>query len=82
MEHLSPQEVAGGIIQLSETTNVGTPQAYVLAIGPGLDQSKLGFEVGDRVIVQGSFVPMPKLEGQTRSLGVVEIHNIKAVLEE
>jgi co-chaperonin GroES (HSP10) len=82
VEHLSPQEVMGGVLQLSETADVGTPQAYVLAIGPGLDQTKLGFEVGDRVIVQGNFVPMPKPEGQTRPLGVVEVHNIKAILEE
>lgn len=82
VEHLSPQEVMGSVLTLSDNSDVGTPQAYVLAIGPGLDQSKLGFVVGDRVIVQGNFVPMPRPEGQTRPLGVVEIHNIKAVLEE
>ena len=83
VEHISAQDIKGGIIELKEDTDLGeTPQAYIVAIGPSLDTSKLGFGVGDRVIVQGNFVPVPKIEGVPRRLGIVEVHNIKAVLEE
>jgi co-chaperonin GroES (HSP10) len=84
IEHLTPQEIVSNKIIVSEKSDVGTPQAYVLAIGPGLEgeKEKLGFKVGDRVIVQGKYIPLPKLEGQTRELGIITYTDIKAVLHE
>lgn len=62
----------------------GAPQGRVLDIGPGLPK-EFGIKVGDRVLLQGSFVPLPKLaDGRDgkRERALVEPHTIKAVLEE
>jgi co-chaperonin GroES (HSP10) len=62
----------------------GAPQGRVLDIGPGLSK-EFGIKVGDRVLLQGSFVPLPKLaDGRDgdRERALVEPHTIKAVLEE
>lgn len=62
----------------------GAPQGRVLDIGPGLSP-EFGIKVGDRVLLQGSFVPLPKLaDGRdgARERALVEPHTIKAVLEE
>lgn len=62
----------------------GAPQGRVLDIGPGLSES-FGIKIGDRVLLQGSFVPLPKLSDErhgARERALVEPHTIKAVLEE
>jgi co-chaperonin GroES (HSP10) len=62
----------------------GAPQGRVLDIGPGLPKD-FGIKVGDRVLLQGSFVPLPKLSDYRdgdRERALVEPHTIKAVLEE
>jgi len=84
IEHLTSQELVSGGIILMEKTDIGTPQAYVLAIGSGLEdqKDKLGFKVGDRVLVQGKYIPVPKPTGQIRELGIVSFNDIKAVLDE
>ncbi|NIQ16115.1 MAG: hypothetical protein GTO02_17500, partial [Candidatus Dadabacteria bacterium] len=81
IEHLTAQEASGSSIVVGENADIGAPQAYVLAIGPGLEEErdKLGFKVGDRVVVQGKYIPLPKPEGQKRELGVIDHVNIKAV---
>jgi hypothetical protein len=60
------------------------PQGYVLAVGPSLADGI--FKPGDRVLVINShgqgFVPVPNVDGGKRARGVVELHNIKAILEE
>lgn len=81
VEHLSVEETNETNLILTKDAD-STPQAYVIAIGPALDQSKLGFEVGSRVVIQGSYIPVPKPKNQDRSLGIVELHNIKAVIVE
>jgi len=62
----------------------GAPQGRVLDIGPGLP-AEFGIKVGDRVLLQGSFVPLPKLSDQRdgdRERALVEPHTIKALLIE
>lgn len=62
----------------------GAPQGYVLDIGPGLSPA-FGVKVGDRVLLQGAFVPLPKLSDNrngSRERALVEPHTIKAILEE
>jgi co-chaperonin GroES (HSP10) len=62
----------------------GAPQGYVLDIGPGLPAG-FGIKVGDRVLLQGAFVPLPKLSDNrngSRERALVEPHTIKAILEE
>lgn len=62
----------------------GAPQGRVLDIGPGLP-SEFGVKVGDRVLLQGSFVPLPKLNDHRdgdRERALVEPHTIKAILVE
>lgn len=82
IEHLSTQEVLGTGLFVGENADSGSaPQAYVVALGPKLDADS-GIKVGDRIIVQGTFIPVPNLSANRRVRGIVEIHNIKAVLTE
>jgi len=41
-----------------------------------------GIKIGDRVMLQGTYVPVLNYDNHPRKRGLVEIHNIKAVLEE
>jgi co-chaperonin GroES (HSP10) len=81
IEHLSAHETSGSDLIITKNEKE-TPQAYVVAIGPALDHTKLGFSVGSRVVIQGSYIPVPKPKNQERPLGIIEIHNIKAIIEE
>lgn len=83
VEILTPKEASGSFLSLGEDVDMGAPQAYILDIGPALlETANLGFKIGDRVVLQGKYVPMPKPEGQKRVLGIIEIASIKAVLDE
>lgn len=82
IENLSAKEQMGTDLLIDESANIGqTPQAYILALGPKLDPG-CGLKVGDRIVVQGSFVPMPNVSGNGRVRGTIELHNVKAVIEE
>ena len=81
VEMLNANEILGTKLTVKDTANVGAPQAYVIEVGPKLDKDA-GVKAGDRVLLQGTYVPVPKLAGDTRSRGIVELHNVKAVLEE
>lgn len=62
----------------------GAPQGRVLDVGPGLPK-EFGVKVGDRVLLAGTFVPLPRLSDQRdgdRERALVEPHTIKAVLIE
>ncbi len=60
---------------------VGAPQAYILAIGPGVNKD-LNLKVGDRVLLQGMFVPVPKFDDSPRLKGLVLPDMIKGILVE
>lgn len=82
VEQLSGQEAAGvESLILSEGSSYGDNQGYVLAFGPGIKPDEVGLKVGDRVVLQGTFVPLPNYDGG-RPKAVVELHSIKGVLVE
>ena len=82
IEHLSPREQMGTDLFVGEEAKVdGAPQAYIVAFGPKIGED-CGLKIGDRVVVQGTFVPVPNTSGNKRVRGIVEVHNIKAILDE
>lgn len=83
IEILNPDEVLGTSLYINKETKVGSaPQAYVVALGSKLDPD-VGLKPGDRVLVQGTFIPVDNVgDNPKRSWGIVEMHNIKAILEE
>ena len=82
IEILNPDEVLGTKLYINKEAKVGSaPQAYVLALGTNLN-SDCGLKVGDRIMVQGSFVPVDNVSDGKRAWGIIEIHNIKAILDE
>lgn len=82
IELLTAQEALGTNMIVGDQAEVGSPQAYVLAFGPGLSEVDTAVKVGDRVLLQGSYVPVPKFDQSPRRRGLVELHGIKAILEE
>lgn len=65
-----------------EIENSGPPQAYITDIGPSLT-GETGFKVGDRVILSGTYCPIFFHDiKNARPKGVIEVHDIKAVLIE
>lgn len=81
IERLTAQEASGITLTITDKAEMGAPQAYILAIGPRVPED-LGFKVGDRVILQGTYVPVPKYGMSHRERGLVDIHNIRGVLKE
>lgn len=82
IEMLNADEALGTRLYVKDNTDVGAPQAYILAFGPNVKQDEVHLKVGDRVLLQGTFVPAPNYNNNKRQSGLVEIHNIKAVLHE
>ena len=56
-------------------------QAYILAVGPAVADN-YGFKVGDRIILSGMGVPLPKFGSTDRDKVLVEPHSIKAVIRD
>jgi hypothetical protein len=83
IEILNPDEVLNTSLFIGKETKVGSaPQAYVVELGPRLDPD-VGLKPGDRVLVQGTFIPVENTGLNTeRTWGILEVHNIKAILEE
>lgn len=82
VEMLNADEALGTSLYVKEDSNVGAPQGYVLALGPNLKSEEIHIKEGDRVLLQGTFVPVPNYDGSKRKKGIVEVHNIKAVFDE
>jgi co-chaperonin GroES (HSP10) len=82
VEMLNADEALGTKIIVNKDVSVGAPQAYVLALGSKLVPGDVDLKVGDRVMLQGSYVPIPNFDKNRRQRGIVELHNVKAVLEE
>ena len=82
IENLKPKEVMGTSLELGDNVEMaGAPQAYVIALGSEVPES-FGIKVGSRVIVVNKFVPVPNPDDTGRVRGIIEYHNIQAVLEE
>lgn len=81
VEHLTAADVNQSQLIVNDNADYGAPQAYILALGPSVTDGA-GLKVGDRVLLQGNYVPVPNFDRSRRERGLVEMHNIKAVLEE
>ena len=88
VEMLNADEILNTNFYISEDTeSVGPPQAYITAIGPGLKAmidkgESLFLKIGDRVLLQGNYVPVPNWDDCARKRGLVEFYNVKAVVVE
>ena len=83
VELLSAQEAIGTKLVISgSSTEVGAPQGYILGHGPRFDPNDWGFGVGDRVLLQGKHVPLPKLDEWKRERSLMDPNMVKAVLLE
>ena len=84
IELLRPEEIMGTSLLIGEEVSAGgAPQAYVLDIGPAVDKERWGVKVGDRVVLVGTYTPLPDSAAKNgRKIGVVESHVIKAILIE
>ncbi len=78
VEMLTEGEVSGSSLLLSHHSKESN-HAYVRDVGPLVDE-KAGVKVGDLVIVQGNYIPVPNPSDTQRKWGSVELHAIKAVL--
>jgi hypothetical protein len=81
VEILEAQEALGTRLSVGKKSMGDCPQAYILEMGPGVEKDKWGFEVGDRVLLQGNYNPLPNWE-TGRDKAIVECHTVKAVLKE
>lgn len=82
VELLTTNEVMQTTLTLGEKTKVDVPQAYIIDIGPSVDKEKVGVNVGDRIILSGGFVPLPKALDSDRQKGIIDCWSVKAVLKE
>ena len=59
-EELGQAEILGTSIELLGSDQKIPHEAIILDIGPMIDRAKYGFNVGDRVVVNGICAEMPK----------------------
>ncbi len=76
---LAPEEAAGSRLATTGKSN----QGRIVDIGPSIEE-KWGFAKGQRVLLQGTYVPVPKFPGDAdeRELGIVDPHMIQCILVE
>ncbi len=89
VELLNEDEMLGTTLHLpkggltaSSGRGMEAPQAIVLAVGPKYNKQDYGFEVGDRIMFSGQFVPAPNYDDYYRSRGTIEPHSVKAILNQ
>lgn len=81
IELLTVQELSETKINLADGDRPEGKQAIILELGPKTP-TDLGFAVGDRVVVTGRYVPLPKVESASlRPQGLIAPAGINAVLE-
>jgi hypothetical protein len=81
VELLSDQESMNTRLSVGKASGI-PPQAFIVDIGPASAEAPWGFEVGDRVLLQGNYVPVPKFNDNDREYGMVEPTAIKCILAE
>ena len=84
VEVLNADEVMGTNLFVSDTTDSGdAPQAYILELGPQVDEES-GLCVGQRIYWEGKGLAVNDPRGQEsgRVIALLEIHNVRAVIEE
>jgi hypothetical protein len=80
VEMLTAQEAMGTQFYVGEASQ-DAPQAIVLDVGPQVEQDKWNIHIGDRVVCQGKYTPLPQFR-EGRKMGVLMPSDIKAVLTE
>jgi hypothetical protein len=81
VEMLRPEEALETRLEVPDNTKM-PHQGYIRDIGPAVKMGEWGFEVGDRVLLQGQFVPVPWREENGRTLAVVDGYTIKCIFQE
>lgn len=82
VEMLTPEESMGTRLELSNAKSVPN-QAYVLDVGPAVKVEDYGIRVGNRVLLQGTFVPVPRIPGTSgRELAIVDPSTVKCIFVE
>lgn len=61
VQRITEDELIGSSFVIS-TQKQSSNQGYIVAIGPTVSKD-CGLNVGDRVLLQGSFVPVPQYDG-------------------
>lgn len=83
IEILNPDEMLGTNLYIKQDAKVGSaPQAYIIELGNALPADS-GLKVGDRILLSGKFNPVDNTgPNQDRQWGIVDLHSIRAILEE
>ncbi len=82
VEMLTAQESMSTKLQMPGNAKA-PPQGYIIDIGPMVDAEKFGFKLSDRVLLQGTYIPVPNYRiSNERELGIVSPHDIKCILVE
>ena len=83
-EEIGEAELLGTTIELVTDKNSKQQvphEAFILDIGPMVDKEKYGYDIGDRVVVNGAFSEMPKATWKNgRKIGSIDPGGIKAKL--
>lgn len=79
VERICESELSNSTI-LQTSGDKPSHQAYILGLGPMIPKD-YGLVVGARVLLQGSFVPVPKNGNEKREKNLVLPDMIKAILE-
>lgn len=80
VERLNESELINSSLLIS-TDSKPSNQGYILAIGPMVSK-ELNLKVGDRVFLQGSYVPVPNFDNSSREKNLLYPDMIKAILNE
>lgn len=80
VERLNESELINSSLLIS-TNSSPSNQGYVLAIGPMVSK-ECNIKVGDRVFLQGSYVPLPNFDNSNREKNLLYPDMIKAILNE
>ncbi len=81
VELLNADEILSTRLHVTKSAKDTVPQAYVLKLGP-LTPKEYNIQVGDRVILAGSFYAIPEYDDSNRKRAFIDAHAIKGILRE
>lgn len=85
IETLTGRELNPTILEIPDGAEAdeGSNQAYIIALGPAMPDDS-GLEVGQRIYWEGRGMPVedPRTKPGGRIRAILEIHNVKAIIEE
>lgn len=81
IELLSEQETLVNSTLILSNKDKESNHAFVKSVGPLVDE-KSTLKVGDLVLFQGNYTPVPNPTDNNRKWASVELHTIKAILEQ